>query len=156
MKEQKRIVVVEDESNWRDTLQDILKEEGYSVEATASYDEARRKLEEPFDLAVIDLKLGEKDEGAGITLLDDAHYFGIPVVVITGFATELLRMALGEYGVYDFVDKAQFDPQEFKEIIREALDADRQPPRALTLGEQAKLRRLMNDFYRGKVVIFEK
>ena len=59
MCEQKRILIVEDDAEWRENiLRDALEDDGYQLKTCASYEEAAAILEKiDFDLAVVDVNL---------------------------------------------------------------------------------------------------
>lgn len=126
-----KILLVEDERVWRRKLQRILEREEYKVETAAGYGEALGKLRQGgFDLAIVDLRLGPDEalgdygerDLAGMALLDDAAERQIPTIVVTGYGTvELARRAYEDYDVLWFLDKATFEIDRFREIIRQAL-----------------------------------
>ncbi|HLY65223.1 MAG TPA: response regulator, partial [Chloroflexota bacterium] len=62
-----RVLVVEDEQEVAANLQGLLSSEGYEVQHASSVSEALARIEQaPFDVAVLDLHLGEAD---GLTVL---------------------------------------------------------------------------------------
>ena len=126
-REQRRILIVEDEKKWQDVLETMLRNEGHLVEVAASYGEALGELwRKPFGLVVIDLRLSPMDEANrdGAALLEDASNKGIPAIVITGYGSlDLAREAVKEYNVLSFLDKASFDSERFKELVKETMEA---------------------------------
>ena len=57
------ILVVDDIPDWRETIKDLLEDEGYIVVIAESIVEAEEKLKEmSFELAVLDMRLDESDE----------------------------------------------------------------------------------------------
>ena len=86
----KHVLVVDDVEDWQKTLSGLLKDEGYEVTAVGdrtSALEADRNIS--FDLAVIDVRLDESDEGntAGLDLAREVKQMKkeLPVVIITGY-----------------------------------------------------------------------
>lgn len=123
-----RILVVDDEPNWQKRLKRILKEVNCSVVVASDYEEAGEQLDQPahFDLATIDLNLDKSTEYAdGLELVSRIRQtFGpdFPIVVITGQGDlSRQRRAFKDYGVVDFIEKARFDFEEFKDIVIEAI-----------------------------------
>ncbi|MFI4914417.1 MAG: sigma-54-dependent transcriptional regulator [Steroidobacterales bacterium] len=123
-----RILVVDDESDIRRLLQEILTEEGYEVEVAADAGQARaaRARHTP-DLVLLDIWMPDTD---GITLLRewsaDAND-GCPVVMMSGHGTVETAVEATRLGAYDFVEK----PLSLAKLLRtveRALDARRRPP----------------------------
>jgi len=128
MRDPERILVVEDMPDWQGRLRDILEDEGYVVEMAASFGEALGELRrKSFDLVVVDLRLSlEYEENrSGVPLLEYVHDRQIPSIVVTGYGTvELAKEAYEKYGVFDFLDKASFDPVRFREHVKEAIASE--------------------------------
>lgn len=95
-----RILVVDDLPDWRLTLGGLLEDEGYDIEVAGSSSEALELLRaDHFDLAVLDIRLDETDEGntEGINLAAEirARWPKVRVVFITGYGTpDIMREAL--------------------------------------------------------------
>jgi DNA-binding NtrC family response regulator len=124
-----KILIVEDFSDWRDLLQGLLQREGHQVEAVSTLQEARANIQETkdLDLAILDIRLVETEEGNedGMRLLAeiDAHQPFTRVIMITGHGTmEMQRKAFREFHAFDFFRKEQFDSEEFRQGVREAVE----------------------------------
>ncbi|MFQ5852402.1 MAG: response regulator [Candidatus Binatia bacterium] len=162
MENEKRILLVEDEKNWQDMLHSILEEEGYEAEIALSYGEALGELRrKAFDLAVIDLRLVssiDEENLDGMALLGDALNRRVPVIVVTGYGTpKLVEEAYGEYGVFSFLEKKNFDSSRFRELTREAIAATkevRQVQEELTPEQKKEFRELTKRLFRGEVIDF--
>ena len=101
----RRILVIDDEKAVRETLSQILADEGYSVTSAASGEEGlRRLLEEPYDLAFLDVWLRDRD---GLSILEaaDGRIAEIPVVMISGHANVETAVRAVRLGAYDFLEK---------------------------------------------------
>lgn len=130
MATQARILVVEDMSDWCEKLAGILRREGYLVREAADYDEAIRWLESQiFDLAVIDIRLEDWDATniQGMVLIDEIRRRKIEkdmgIIIVTGYGTaEHARKAFRDHHVFDFLAKANFDLEEFKMLVAEAIE----------------------------------
>ncbi len=141
-----KILIVEDFADWRELLQGLLQREGYDVKSTATLKEARDQIEQAgdLDLAILDIRLVETDETNqdGMVLLDELrkHRSLTQVIMITGHGTmESQRKAFREYHAFDFFRKEQFDSEEFRQAVREAVEQAAHERRA------AK----QNDYMRG-------
>lgn len=83
----KKIIIVDDEVDILEVLGKFLTDAGYSF---SGFDNARDAIDaiqkEPFDLAIVDLKLG-KD--SGIDVMNKFHQIDpeIPVIILTGYGT---------------------------------------------------------------------
>jgi len=79
--------VVDDEESMRDTLQIMLKREGFEVETAGDGGEALEKCANMgFDLVITDLKMPGLD---GIGMLEGFQQRGdVPVIVMTAYATK--------------------------------------------------------------------
>jgi DNA-binding NtrC family response regulator len=123
-----KILIVEDFVDWRELLKGLLQREGHRVEAVATLQEAREYLSKTkeLDLAILDIRLVETDETNqdGMRLLGeiDERQLFTNVIMITGHGTmESQRKAFREYHAFDFFRKEQFDSEEFRQAVREAV-----------------------------------
>jgi len=101
----RRILVIDDEKAVRETLSQILVDEGYVVTSASSGEEGlRRLLEEPYDLAFLDVWLRDRD---GLSILEaaDGRIAEIPVVMISGHANVETAVRAVRLGAYDFLEK---------------------------------------------------
>ncbi len=124
-----KILIVEDFADWRDLLQGLLQREGHQVEAVATLQEARACLQETadLDLAILDIRLVETEEGNedGMRLLAeiDARQPFTRVIMITGHGTmEVQRRAFRAFHAFDFFRKEEFDSEEFRRAVQEAVE----------------------------------
>jgi DNA-binding NtrC family response regulator len=123
------VLVVEDTSDWRMKLVGYLVETGqYDIQEADNYEKASRLIQhQPFDVAVVDIRLVDWDEKneQGMQLLrelDEAAWAnGTQSIVITGYGTkERMRTAFRDHQVVDFIEKQHFSPKEFKMRVLEA------------------------------------
>jgi CheY-like chemotaxis protein len=95
-----RILVVDDLPDWRLTLGGLLEDEGYEVQVAGSSPQALELLgADHFDLAVLDIRLDETDEGdtEGLNLAAEIKkdWPSVNIIFITGYGTpEIMREAL--------------------------------------------------------------
>ncbi len=99
------ILVIDDEEGIRQSLQEILEDEGYEVLTAETADEGKRLIEEfKPDLIFLDIWLPDRD---GIELLEDLknQFRDIPVVIISGHGTIEQAVKATKLGAYDFLEK---------------------------------------------------
>ncbi len=101
----RRVLVIDDEKAIRETLSQILSDEGYLVTAVAAGEEGlRRFLEESYDLVFLDVWLKDRD---GLSILEaaDGRLREVPVVMISGHANVETAVKAVRLGAYDFLEK---------------------------------------------------
>ena len=101
----RRVLVIDDEKGVRETLSEILTDEGYQVTSVASGEEGLRRLtEENFDLAFLDVWLRDRD---GLSILESAkeRLREVPVVMISGHASVETAVRAVRLGAEDFLEK---------------------------------------------------
>jgi len=120
-----RLVLVEDDPDYREAASAELAELGFEVQAFATGDEMLEYFAQnnDADMIVLDWKL---PGGLGIDLLPKLHDRGIrlPVVFLTGMPATAYESAALDRGALDFVDKARGVPILAKRI-RLILDSHR-------------------------------
>lgn len=100
-----RVLVVDDESNIRLLLQEILSEEGYDVTTAEDAAAARAaKVRQDFDLILLDIWMPDTD---GISLLKEWSDEGAlgPVVMMSGHGTVDAAVEATRLGALDFIEK---------------------------------------------------
>ncbi len=101
----RRVLIIDDERAVRETLSEVLTDEGYLVTPVASGEEGLRRLtEEPFDLAFLDVWLRDRD---GLSILEAARerLREVPVVMISGHANVETAVRAVRLGAEDFLEK---------------------------------------------------
>lgn len=101
------VLVVDDEANIRESLEGILREEGYAVTCTASGQEAVVLLRDaPYDVLLLDVWLPDRD---GMDVLNDVRSLAAEnrpeVVVVSGHATIETAVKATKLGAFDFLEK---------------------------------------------------
>ena len=101
------ILVVDDEAEIRNSLEEILREEGYSVAGAASAGEAAVLLQDvPFDVVLLDIWLPDRD---GLDVLGDIRQMAQEarpeVVIISGHGTIEAAVKATKRGAFDFLEK---------------------------------------------------
>ncbi len=116
-----KILVVDDEEIVLLSCERVLTEEGYEVQTRLGGQEGLQLLaEEPFDLAIVDLKMPGMD---GLELLRaiKRDYPHMPVIMITGFSTVESAVEAMKAGAYDYLPKP-FTPDQVAMVVKKALD----------------------------------
>jgi DNA-binding response OmpR family regulator len=119
--ESAKILIVDDEAGIRETLQDILIQEGYITETVQTGKEALEACQkETFDVAIIDVKLPDMD---GTSLLDTLKKFNPNLVriIITGYPSLENAVQSINSGADGYIVKP-FKPQKLLEQIKERLE----------------------------------
>ncbi len=118
----KKILLVEDDSHFREVLKDYLEMKGFVVRDANNGLAAKTILElveYNFDLVITDIRMPEMN---GIELLEYIlKTKTTPVIVMTGFSELLETKSAFEYGATDFLSKP-FSMQDLIKVIDRALN----------------------------------
>jgi len=118
------LLVADDDPVARDLLVEVLERDGYRVRGAAGGVECvRLAAQEPFDLALVDLRMPDVD---GLKVLRQlaALQPPVPVVILTAFATIDTAIEAIRSGAYDYLSKP-FRIDEIRIVVRRALEAQR-------------------------------
>ncbi len=124
-----QVLVVDDEPSWQNRLKRILRGINCTVITTSNYIEAEAELaNSTTDLVTIDLNLDTSSDYAdGLELVSQIRQRfgpGFPIIIVSGHGDlNRQRRAFRNYHVFDFIEKAKFDFEEFKETVIEAINA---------------------------------
>jgi CheY-like chemotaxis protein len=127
MNRQGRILIVDDEEQWRKELVETLTRGGFQVDSVSRAEEAlTRLIETPYHVLVLDIRLVQADRSniEGISLLEALYERGLceatKVIMLSAFGTkEHMRTSFRKYKVVDFLSKEDFDNQVFLENVRQ-------------------------------------
>ena len=114
-----KVLLVDDEQDYRETLMKRLTKRGVTVEGAASGEEALERLASfPADVVVLDVKMTGMD---GLTALHKikAGWPLIEVIMLTGHASVEVAIRGLELGAYDYLMK----PVDFNELLYKLEDA---------------------------------
>ena len=112
------VLVVDDEKNIRTTLTMCLEAIGCTVTAAATADAALTAVaRKPFDLAFLDLRLGDDDGMALLPRLLAARP-GLAIVVVTAYATIDTAVAAIKLGAVDYLPKP-FTPAQIRLVVEQ-------------------------------------
>jgi DNA-binding NtrC family response regulator len=108
-----KLLLVDDEERFRDTLAKRLKETGYEVNGAASGMEALDRLAaEKFDIVILDIQMPGL---SGIETLSEirARHIGVEVIMLTGHGDVSSAVEGMRLGAYDYLMK----PYEYEYLV---------------------------------------
>ncbi len=117
-----RVLVVDDERAIRDAAVRALERAGLEVVAAPSVVAAMSLMDEPFDVAVLDVEL---PDGTGFQLVEALRNKSaalVPIVMITGSPDSAKVSESIRYGIVEFLFKP-FDLSELLDTVQRALEA---------------------------------
>ena len=117
------ILIVDDNSDIRNILNELLIDAGYKTRVAANYNQALSEIDKKIpDVAIIDVKL-DKGDNDGIELL--AHIKSkdkdVPVIIITGHANIEMAVNSLKHGAFEFVEKP-FDQVRLLNFVSRAVE----------------------------------
>jgi two-component system phosphate regulon response regulator OmpR len=120
MSDETHIVVVDDETDVRETLEEYLVQQGYRVTALPDGQELRRLVaeEQPFDIALLDVTMPGEDGLSLARFLRESVDAGIIMVTASGETVD--RIVGLEMGADDYIPKP-VDLRELKARIKAVL-----------------------------------
>ena len=117
------ILIIDDNSDIREILNDLILEAGYSTRIAANYNQALSEIDKKLpDVAIIDVKL-DKGDNDGIELLNHikSKNKNIPVIVISGHANIDMAIKSLKSGAFEFIQKP-FDKERLMNFIKRAVE----------------------------------
>jgi len=118
------LLVADDDPVARDLLAEVLAGEGYRVQVAGGGEECLRlAAAEAFDLALVDLRMPDLDGLEVLRRLAQAQP-GLPVLILTAFATMETAIEAIRAGAYDYLSKP-FRMEEIRLVVSRALEAQR-------------------------------
>ena len=119
------ILIVDDEPDIRETIQDILSDEGYEVHSACDAPQAREaRIQHDPDLVLLDVWMPGMD---GISLLrewTESETLECPVVMISGHGTVETAVEATRLGAWDFIEKP-ISMAKLLVTVKNALDTGR-------------------------------
>jgi two-component system response regulator AtoC len=115
----KRILIIDDEENFRHMLSVILKKEGYDVETASNGDEGLQKIPlSPFDQILCDIRMPQMD---GMEFLREAQKISVDatIIMMSAYGTVDIAIEAMKLGAYDYISKP-FKPDEIILTLRKA------------------------------------
>jgi len=120
------ILIVDDEAEIRETLEEILREEGYAVASAATAAEGLTQARDPvYDLLLLDIWLPDRD---GLEVLAELRALDADtrpeVIVISGHATIETAVKATKLGAFDFLEKPLMLERTLI-VVKNAIEAKR-------------------------------
>jgi len=117
------ILIVDDNSDIRFILNELIKEAGYKTRLAANFNQALAEIDKKLpDVAIMDVKL-DKSDNDGIQLLDHIKKKNtdIPVIMISGHANIEMAINSLKSGAFEFIQKP-FDKERLLNFVNRAVE----------------------------------
>ena len=117
------ILIIDDNSDIRFILDELIKEAGYKTRLAANFNQALLEIDKKLpDVAIIDVKL-DKGDNDGIQLLDHIKNKNrdIPVIMISGHANIEMAVNSLKSGAFEFIQKP-FDKERLLNFVNRAVE----------------------------------
>jgi len=120
------ILVIDDNSDIRFLICNILKDQNFEVRSAANYDQAVLEINKRLpDLAIIDIKLDKPDrDGIDLLKLIIKKDKLTPVIIISGHATVQIAVEAIRLGAYEFIEKP-FSKEKILNYVNRALESSK-------------------------------
>ena len=117
------ILIVDDNTDIRNILKDLISDSGYKTRVAANYNQALTEIDKKLpDVAIIDVKL-DKGDNDGIELLSHIKKKNkdVPVIIISGHANIEMAVKSLKSGAFEFIQKP-FDHERLMNFINRAVE----------------------------------
>ena len=117
------ILIIDDNSDIRNILKDLISDAGYKTRVAANYNQALNEIDKKLpDVAIIDVKL-DKGDNDGIDLLSHIKKKNkdVPVIIISGHANIEMAINSLKKGAFEFIQKP-FDHERLMNFIYRAVE----------------------------------
>ena len=117
------ILIIDDNSDIRNIINDLISEAGYKTRLAANYNQALNEIDKRLpDVAIIDVKL-DKGDNDGLELLSHIKKKdkNIPVIIITGHANVEMAIKALKSGAFEFIEKP-FNRERLLNFINRAVE----------------------------------
>jgi DNA-binding response OmpR family regulator len=119
-------LVVDDEPGIRFFVEETLHRSGHDVMTVKSGEEALETLRDtPFDLVILDLKLGGKIDGIKVLEAIRWRWPETSVIIFTAYGSLDTALQAIDHGIEKYIQKP-LSPNELREAVEEVLDARRE------------------------------
>ena len=117
------ILIVDDNSDIRNIIDDLISDAGYKTRLAANYNQALNEIDKKLpDVAIIDVKL-DRGDNDGLKLLSHIKKKNkdIPVIIITGHANIELAVQALKSGAFEFIEKP-FNQERLLNFVDRAVE----------------------------------
>jgi DNA-binding NarL/FixJ family response regulator len=142
MTKPRHVLLIDDDSNWRKLISEVLTDAGCAVTSSATAPEPLP----PCHLAILDVSLepGQETNRSGLALA--ARLGATPVVLLSGApADELAAAARNIPNVIGWMEKSSFTPEGLLALARPVLEESPAAPHALIVEDDAGWRSIYAD-----------
>ena len=119
----KEVLIVDDNSDIRSLISNILLDKGFTVREAANYDQALLEINKKIpDVAIIDVKL-DKGDNDGIQLLNHMKKINdeVPAIMISGHANVQMAIDSLKMGAFEFMQKP-FSTERLLNFVNRAIE----------------------------------
>jgi CheY-like chemotaxis protein len=126
-----KIIIIEDDPRWLKRMRTVLKAQNFEMEVYNKYNEEllHRLAKKDYDLLITDLildSLAFTKEGKIVAEFARGLNKNTPIIVVSGYADVYdVRDAFFKLKIDDFVLKSTWDPANFLEAVRNALNKNK-------------------------------
>ena len=117
------ILIIDDNTDIRNIINDLIIEAGFKTRLAANYNQALNEIDKKLpDVAIIDVKL-DKGDNDGLELLSHIKNKdkNIPVIIITGHANVEMAIKALKSGAFEFIEKP-FNQERLLNFINRAVE----------------------------------
>ena len=117
------ILIVDDNSDIRNIINELITDSGYKTRLAANYNQALAEIDKKLpDVAILDVKL-DKGDNDGIELLSHikSKNKDIPVIIISGHANIEMAVKSLQHGAFEFIEKP-FDQERLLNFVKRAVE----------------------------------
>jgi two-component system, NtrC family, nitrogen regulation response regulator NtrX len=117
------ILIIDDNSDIRNLINDLIVDVGYKTRLAANYNQALKEIDKKLpDVAIIDVKLDKGDnDGLELLLHLKNKNKDIPVIIITGHANIEMAIKALKSGAFEFIEKP-FDQERLLNFVNRAVE----------------------------------
>jgi len=120
LKKNQTILIVDDQLNEREALSRMLRQEGFLVVAATNAEQATGFFEEPIDLVISDLRMGE-NSGMDLLRLWKTRKPATPFIMMTAYGDVTSAVDAMKLGAEDYLSKP-VNPEELLLLIERCLE----------------------------------
>ena len=117
------ILIIDDNTDIRNIINDLIIDAGYKTRIAANYNQALNEIDKKLpDVAIIDVKL-DKGDNDGLELLSHIKNKDkdIPVIIITGHANVEMAIKALKAGAFEFIEKP-FNQERLINFVNRAVE----------------------------------
>lgn len=141
-KEQKTILIAEDDTSMRELISRILQQEGYQTIETHDGLSAMAKVDQKFNLIISDINMPKAD-GLEVLRFYKEKKPEIPIIMITAFGSISGAVDAMKLGAFDYLSKPLPSPQSLRDTVNRALESQQIKPSQTIIAYDEKMKSLL-------------